>query len=192
MEVDALTSDSLIRTVENSHGVVQRRVIHVGVPGGHRDCLVPGSFLNEFQTDTGLSQPGTECVPEIVPAKVTNLRFFESRLPPFLVVPYAEDNVVWGGIRTIDGSIFAFKREPSQFLKGVHHVGNHRHGATRLVFGVAQKDDLLLEVNVPPAEPILLALSHSGTERNVQLVDAVEEPLPSPLILGTTGVDRTL
>ena len=53
--VDGPYDDSSIRSIENSHRVMQRRVIHMGVSGRHRDCLVASSFLNHLQADPSLS-----------------------------------------------------------------------------------------------------------------------------------------
>ena len=76
-------------------------MIHVSVSGRHSDGLVACGLLDHLQADSGLGQPRTKCMTEIMPAKLFDLGILEGGFPPFLVIPDTKHHIFGRAIRAI-------------------------------------------------------------------------------------------
>jgi hypothetical protein len=104
----------LFIAIQDRHCVYKGGLLHVGIAGVHTDGLMAGSFMDDLEGHSGLSQPRAERFTEVVPAEILDLRFLKSRLPPLFVIPDSEDHILGSTVRSIYGAVLALKRQLSQ------------------------------------------------------------------------------
>jgi hypothetical protein len=65
----------LLLAIEHRHRISERCLIHVCVPGGHRNALMSCCFLDDLQTFASLGEARTKGVAKIMPREIANLGF---------------------------------------------------------------------------------------------------------------------
>lgn len=134
----------------------------MGVPYGHRDRLVPRKFLSCSQIDSGHDQSTDERVAQCVPCEVRHLCVLNYSIKPsprIVKIP----------------TIFRLK-DPAlmrpicvQFFECLHAGFVHWYLTAAPVFRLVEKDALTPERDLTPLQTVLLALSHSRIQGNVEL-----------------------
>jgi hypothetical protein len=111
-------------------------------------------LLNDFQVDSGLSQPAAESMSEIVPSKVLNLSVLDRFEPPSSVLNDVEHSIA--------------PCHSPEFHHGSKGIIVHVNGPGRSIFCVVRHDPSRDKINIGPEETVLLPLPHPGIKGNCE------------------------